>query len=258
MFTALFRSFVRHRPHRPAACPPRLEVLEERCLLSADSTTPAAIDFFSPAQWWDAYMVSLPKGNPNVVFLGDSITWGFQYGLGYPVWSSYVAPLNAADYGVPDQTTETLLLQLSWGQLTGIDPGVVVLMIGTNNIFQEHDSPQDTAAGILADINAIHLLQPQAQVLVLGTPPGAASPSDPYRSAVNQTDALVSQEMAGDPRATFVNITSLFQQPDGTISNATLFDYIHPMTQGYMDLVNAIEVPMVEAVVASYNRLFAL
>lgn len=224
-------------------------------MLSADPTVPAPLDPNSIVEWWDATMVAQPKSNPSVVFVGDSITWGYEYGTGAPVWSAYLNPLSAADYGVPSQTTETLLFQLSLGQLTGMSPSVVVLMIGTNNLIQDHDTPQQTTAGILADINAIHLYQPQAQVLVLGVPPGEASPNDPYRAAVSQTDALVSQEVAGDPRATFVNIAPAFVQSDGSIPDSILFDGIHPTEQGYLNMTNVLLAPMVDAAMASANRI---
>lgn len=211
-----------------------LEELEERCVLSAD-TTVASVSPLDPAIGAaDMIMASLPKNNPSVVFLGDSITWGFAYGSGAPIWSAVLAPLGAVDYGIPGQTTQSLLYQLSQGQLSGTQPSLVVLTIGTNNLL-EGDSPEATATGILADVQAIHSLLPQTQILVLGTPPGSYGPFDSYRIEVNQTDALVSQALAGDPRATFVNIAPAFEQPDGSISPAVLSDSIHPTEQGYIN-----------------------
>jgi platelet-activating factor acetylhydrolase IB subunit beta/gamma len=211
-----------------------LEALEERCVLSADTTVPAVNPLDPAIGAADVFMASLPKGTPSVVFLGDSITWGFAYGSGAPIWSAVLAPLGAVDYGIPGQTTQSLLYQLSQGQLSGTQPSMVVLTIGTNNML-EGDSPQATAAGILADVQAIHALLPQTQILVLGTPPGAYGPFDSYRIEVNQTDALVSQSLVGDSRATFVNIAPAFEQGDGSISPAVLSDSIHPTEQGYIN-----------------------
>jgi lysophospholipase L1-like esterase len=180
------------------------------------------------------------------VFLGDSITAGYAYGTGAPVWSTFIAPLGAADYGVGDQTTQSLLYQISLGQLVGINPSVVVLNVGTNNLW-EGDTPQATAAGVLADVSAIHRYLPAAQVLVLGVPPGGPRPNDPYRQQANQTDALVSQMLAGDPRATFVNIAPGLEQPDGTISNLFLFDSIHPTDLGYLGMTVVLLGPLDQA-----------
>jgi lysophospholipase L1-like esterase len=232
---------------------PSLEMLEDRCLLSAVTTVPSLASANTLTGLADAYMAALPKENPNIVFLGDSITSGFAYSSGALVWSAFWAPAGAVDYGVPGQTTQTLLYQLSLGQLVGIHPSVVVLTIGTNNLW-EGDSPQATAAGIVADVHAIEAYLPAAQVLVLGVPPGGASPAEAYRLEVSQTNALVIQMLAGDPRATFINIAPALEQPDGTISHYTLSDYIHPTILGYLDLTEALAAPIVEAYLMSQMR----
>src|SRR5579871_6868260 len=124
---------------------PRLEALEERLVLSETTTTiPAFADIPSIIGIPDVIMASLPKGNPSVIFLGDSISYGFAYGTGSAIWSAFMAPLGAADFGVSGQTTESLLFQLSLGQLAGINPSVVVLDIGGNNLLHG-DSSQATA-----------------------------------------------------------------------------------------------------------------
>lgn len=231
-----------------------VEVLEDRCLLSADTTVLSPTGPTPLTGLGDVLMAAQPKGNPSVVFVGDSITWGFAYGLGASLWSATLASWGGADYGVSGQTTQTLLYQLALGQLVGVNPAVVVLTIGTNNLL-EGDSPQAAAAGIVADVQAIHAYQPWAQVVVLGVPPGSAHPTDPYRLEVDQTDTLVSQLLAGDPRATFVNIAPAFEQPDGTISDLTLFDGIHPTLAGYVNLTEALLAPLADATVASLERL---
>lgn len=248
MFSSLIRALIKGprgknfspSPGRNArSFVPSLEALEDRCLLSAATTVPAESSSFPLTGPGDMLMALLPKGNPSIAFLGDSITWGYAFGEGAPVWSATMAPLGAANYGVNGQTTQTLLYQLYLGQLVGIEPAVVVLTIGTNNL-EEGDTPQATAAGVLADVNLIHQYQPQALVLVLSIPPGGANPTNPYRTEVNQTNALISQMVAGDPRARYLDIDPVFVQPDGTISNAVMADYLHPTALGYWNLTNAL------------------
>jgi lysophospholipase L1-like esterase len=221
--------------------PPRLEVLENRCLLSAATTTVPALTDIPPliAIADVVFATQVYKGNPTVVFVGDSISWEYAYGTGAVVWANFMAPLGMADYGVPGQTTQSLLFQLSLGQLAGIHPSMVVLDIGGNNLLQG-DTPQDTAAGVLADVIAIHQYLPQAQVVVLGVLPGKESPNDPYRLAGAQTNQLVSQMLAGDPKAEFVNIGNVFLEPDGTISNTIMFDYLHPTALGYWEMTGVL------------------
>jgi lysophospholipase L1-like esterase len=230
-----------------------VETLEDRCLLSAATTVPSPISPLPFVGVADAVMASQPKTDSNIVFLGDSITYNFAYGPGAPIWAALMVGAGATDYGVPGQTTQNLLFQLALGQLSGVHTSVVVLTIGTNNLLQG-DSPDATAAGILADVNAIHFFQPSAQVLVLGVPPGKTDPSDPYRNEVSQTDALVHQQLAGDMRATFFDIAPALEQANGVISNQILLDTIHPTTLGYADLTLSLFVPLSEAFLASASH----
>jgi beta-glucosidase len=220
-----------------------VEVLEDRCLPSVNP-----LDVAVPLG--DLFMALMPKTNPAVVFLGDSITYNYAYGGGANVWNSYMAPLGATNYGVSGQNTQTLLYQLSLGQLVGIHPSLVVLMIGTNDL-EEGASPLLTAAGIAADVNAIHVYQPDAKVLVLGPPPASANPGDSFRIAVNQTDALVSGLLAGDPHALYLNVAPAFVGADGTISPLAMSDGIHPTELGFLNMTSLIYPTVYQAARAS-------
>ena len=234
-----------HRSPRRSA-PLRLEPLEDRCLLSGDPTMPSLDGAPLNVVLYEQLMLSLPKANPSVVFLGDSFSFNYAYGAGEPIWSALAGPLDAINYGVAGQTTQNLLYQLSQGQLSGQHPWVIVLDIGGNNLLQGETPPQ-AAAGILACVNAIHQSQPQARILLLAVPPGGPSPDDPYRIAGNQTDALSQQMLAGDSRTAFINLTPVFEQADGTISPSLLFDYVHPTPLGYLDLTLALLPPLMNA-----------
>ena len=205
---------------------------------------PSASDVPALIAVTDYLFATAQKGNPAVVFLGDSISWEYAYGSGSAVWSAYMAPLNMASYGVIGQTTQSLLYEFSLGLLNGINPAVVVLDIGGNNLLQG-DTPQATADGIVADVAAIHQALPLAQILVLGVLPGMESPNAPYRLEGTETDQLAAQMLAGDSYATFENIGSVFLQPDGTISSSIMSDYIHPTQLGYLELTSVL-LPVIE------------
>lgn len=236
----------RPRRFQEFTSPPRIEFLEERCLLTSTTSVPSVAEIPSQIALGDMMAASQPKGNPSVVFVGDSISWEYAYGTGAPLWWTLMAPLGMVDYGIAGQTTQSLLYQLSsLGQLGGINPSVVVLDIGGNNLLQGN-SPQDTAAGVLADVATIHQELPNAHIVLLGILPGKQSPNDPYRSEGAQTNQLVSQMVAGNSYVTYVNnLGSIFVQPDGTISTSMMFDYIHPTQQGYIELTFAL-LPIIE------------
>jgi beta-glucosidase len=214
-----------------ATARPGVEALEDRCLLSAAGIHPVLPPAFIVA-WGDVLMSLIPKGGPRVVFLGDSIIYGYAYGSGAPLWSWFLAPLRAADYGVPGQSTETLLWQLAIGQLSGIRPSTVVVDVGAADLLLGVP-PNVVATSLLVDVLAIHLLQPQAKVLVLGIQPEMPSPFDPQRERIRETNALLAQMLAGDPRARFADIGPVFLDPDGSLSSDVMSDYVHPTELGY-------------------------
>lgn len=219
--------------------PPRLEVLEDRCLLSSTTTVPSAADVPSLIAFTDYMFALQPKGNPSVIFVGDSISWEYAYGSGAAVWAAYMAPLGISSYGVIGQTTQSLLYEFSLGLLNNINPAVVVLDIGGNNLLQG-DTPLATAEGIVADVAAIHQALPNAQILLLGVLPGMQNPSDPYRIAGTETDQLAAEMLSGISYVTYANIGSIFLEPDGTISSSVMPDYLHPSELGYLELTSVL------------------
>ena len=72
------------------------------------------------------------KGEAQLVFLGDSITHGWD-GKGKAVWEKTWAPLKAANFGIGGDRTEHVLWRLEHGNFDGLKPKEIVLMIGTNN-----------------------------------------------------------------------------------------------------------------------------
>ena len=65
----------------------------------------------------------------QIVFLGDSITQGWRYS-GAPIWDKFYAPRHAFNYGVGGDRTENILWRLANKEFDGVNPKVVVLMIG--------------------------------------------------------------------------------------------------------------------------------
>lgn len=100
------------------------------------------------------------KGGVDVLFLGDSITdfWrreqtDRQVG-GKKIWDREFSGLRTANFGISGDRTQHVLWRLQNGELEGIKPKVVVLMIGTNNTGFERDkvtprnSPPEVIEGV--------------------------------------------------------------------------------------------------------------
>src|SRR6185503_2924554 len=76
-------------------------------------------------------------GGIDIYFEGDSITrrWG---ATDYPElltnWKSNFFGWNAADFGWGADTIQNILWRLNNGELDGVQPKVIVLLAGTNNV----------------------------------------------------------------------------------------------------------------------------
>ena len=102
-------------------------------------------------------------GRIDLYFLGDSITrrWGTadpQYAAFYANWVENFRGWNAADFGWGGDTTANILWRIRHGELAGVNPKVIVLMAGTNDLaagLQRHTDPGRTVDAVVANIRAL-------------------------------------------------------------------------------------------------------
>ena len=85
------------------------------------------------------------KGNVDIVFIGDSITQGWE-GRGKNVWAKFYGGRNAVNLGIGGDRTQHVIWRLQNGNLKGISPKAAVIMIGTNN--SGSNSPEQIAEGV--------------------------------------------------------------------------------------------------------------
>jgi len=181
------------------------------------------------------------KGGVDLLFLGDSITDGWR-GKGKKSYEAHFAPLKAANFGIGGDRTQHVLWRLRNGELEGIQPKAVMLMIGTNN---GGDSADDVAAGITAIVKEIHGKHPAARVLLLGIFPRGEKPN-PGREKNDKVNAIVSKLDDGGKTVTYLDIGEKFLQPDKTISKDIMPDFLHLSEKGYQIWADAIKEPLVE------------
>jgi lysophospholipase L1-like esterase len=184
-------------------------------------------------------VLQAPRGNPRVIFLGDSITEFFADGSGAAVWRRRIAPRGADDLALRGSATQNLLYELDRGLLGGLRPRLVVLMIGTNNL-RDGDTPGQTATGVAACLADIRGQLPQARILLLGLLPAGGSPSDPLRAAVGQTNALLAG-LADGKVVHYTDVGGPFLQRDGTFVPGMMLDDFHPSEVGYRSIARGLE-----------------
>ena len=191
------------------------------------------------------------KGEAQLVFLGDSITQGWE-GNGKEVWAKTWAPYKAANFGIGGDRTEHVIWRLQNGNFDGIKPKLVVLMIGTNNTGHqgrpaaEHggvayaSSAEQTAEGVKMILDILGKKLPETKVLLLGIFPRGATKEDAMRKQNVATNNLISG-FADSKRVFYMDIGNTFLKPDGTLPKEIMPDLLHLSPQGYQMWTDAIE-----------------
>lgn len=188
------------------------------------------------------------KGDIDLIFLGDSITEGWE-GAGKEVWQKYYAKRNAVDFGIGGDETQHVLWRLENGNVDGLDkpqakdgkpPHLVVVMIGTNNLGNSGITPEQTAAGVHAVVKELHEKLPRTKVLLLAIFPREAKPDGGLRKKVAATNQLIKASKLPDG-VTYLDIGDKFTDKDGVISKDVMPDQLHLSPKGYEIWAQAIE-----------------
>ena len=85
-------------------------------------------------------------------------------------WAKRFAPLGAVDYGIGGDSTRQVLWHLGHGLVDGLASKLVVLKIGTNNLYGDHSAGTDEeiARGIETVVKTVREKLPKTRVLLLG------------------------------------------------------------------------------------------
>lgn len=115
------------------------------------------------------------KGAGDVVFLGDSITHGWE---GQKAWQEHFGGFHPVNLGIGGDQTGHVLWRITDGhELDHLKPKAAVLMIGTNNTGG-HSAAQ-IAGGIKAVVEELKRQKPDIKVLVLAVfPRGGAGDAE--------------------------------------------------------------------------------
>ena len=190
--------------------------------------------------WWlprfDAQRTLAATCGCEVAFLGDSITHHWE-GPGKEVWAANFAegPYSAINLGFSADRTEQLLWRLDHGQMDGMSPKAIVLMIGTNNTGHRkahEESPTDTALGVQAVLGRLGNLFPEAKVILHPIFPRGAATNDELRVR-NDLVNLAIRQLADGKRILWCDFNSRLLAVDGTLEKTMAPDLLHPGATGY-------------------------
>jgi beta-glucosidase len=162
----------------------------------------------------------------EIVFTGDSGIehWGSS---GKEVWKEYYAPLHAVNYGVGGDRTQNLIWRIRHGELDGLNPKLVVLLIGANNLRE--DSGDDIAKGIKQVIEDLHAKLPHTKILLMGIAPVPKYPEATIR--INYVNSII-KTYANGHTIQFLDLGPQITE-DGDFHKLYINDMMHLSEVGY-------------------------
>jgi lysophospholipase L1-like esterase len=186
------------------------------------------------------------QGGIDIYFEGDSITrrWG---ATDYPDllanWKQNFFGWSAADFGWGADTIQNVLWRLDNGELDGVNPKVIVLLAGTNNIgntVPEDAKVADISRGIQAIVRMMQAKAPGATILLTAIFP--RNDNMAVMPAINAINANLSK-LADGRKVRYLNVNDKLADRDGKLFDGMMNgrDKLHPMIQGYQVWADALK-----------------
>jgi len=186
------------------------------------------------------------QGRIDIYFEGDSIVrrWG---ALDYPEllanWNENFFGWNAGNFGWGADRTQNILWRLENGELDDVNPKVIVVLAGTNNVGAQPRDDQtiaEIARGIKAIIAICQQKAPSATVIVTAIFPRNDN------LAVIPTIARINEKvatLADGKRVRFLDINDRLADSNGRLVDGVLNerDKLHPTLKGYQIWADALK-----------------
>ena len=219
-------------PATPPNAVPRVRQPADEPAAKLGATGNVSVSFLAYHQ---KFLDRAKTGPVGLLFMGDSITAGWQIPNG--IWKNNYGKYNPANFGIPGDGTQHVLWRIVNGELDGIAPKVVVLLIGTNNVGYPAEDIVKGNAKIVAEI---HLKLPAAKVLLMGIFPRGADATKvaPMRAKIKAINLELAKLDDGD-KTRFLDIGDKFLDADGNLPADIMPDTLHPSAKGYQIWVDA-------------------
>jgi lysophospholipase L1-like esterase len=195
----------------------------------------------NPTNWLarhEGFVKQAKAGGIDLLFMGDSITDNWR-SRGKNVWEKFYAPRHAANFGIGGDRTQHVLWRIENGELDGLDPKVIVLMIGTNN--SNSDSPDHISEGVEKIVADLREKCPESKILLLAIFPRNKPGANPKQmDIINKVNARIAKLDDGK-MITFLDINKAFLGDDGKVHADIMPDFLHPNEHGYQLWADAME-----------------
>jgi len=192
------------------------------------------------------------KGGIDLYFLGDSITrrWGTsdeKYKSFLENWRQNFFGWNAGNFGWGGDTTQNILWRLENGELDNVNPKVIVLLAGTNNVGNKAPQTEaeaaakaaDVAKGIKAILDLCRRKAPKATIVLMGIFPRNDNPA--VMPVINRINKQIAK-FADGKKIKFLNINKkMADKQDKLLPGVTVADGLHLDVKGYQIWADALK-----------------
>jgi lysophospholipase L1-like esterase len=191
-------------------------------------------------------------GGIDVYFVGDSITrrWGCadrQYRPLLENWRTNFFGWNAANFGWGGDRIENILWRLENGELDGVNPKVMVVLAGANNLGNRAlgpDKAADITLGLKAILDVCRAKAPKATLILTAIFPRNDNPA--AVPIINQINFELSR-LANGKDVRFLDINPKLMEENGRVSAGMLNgDGLHPTLKTYQVWADALKPILIE------------
>ena len=188
------------------------------------------------------------QGKIDVYFEGNSITrrWGAtDYPQFLANWRRNFTGWNAADFGWGADRIEHMLWRIENGELDGVNPKVIVILAGTNNVGKVPGGEEkiaDITRGLRALVTLMHAKAPNATIVLTGIFPRNDDPTTARE--INAEIARINANlasMADGKSIRYIDVNAKLVDSTGTLREGITMDGLHPSLAGYQIWADALK-----------------
>ncbi len=186
----------------------------------------------------DQLVVKAKSGGIDLYFLGDSITrrWGCsdpQWAANLENWKKNFHGWNAGNFGWGGDGIQHILWRIQNGELDGVNPKVIVILAGTNNVGSRpggNEKITDIIAGYDRLIENCRRLAPKAKIIITAIFP--RNDNMQVMPEINQINQEL-EKRCDEQTIFFLNVNDKMAGMDGNIFDGITIDNLHLSVKGY-------------------------
>lgn len=182
---------------------------------------------FGGRSWLDMHSklvknVEENKGPIDILLVGDSITQQWGSALDHKpmnaAWQKHFGQYKSVNLGIGGEKSQNLLWRLDHGGVVGLEPQIIIVLIGNNNMFFVSETGVDAASkGISMCVANVRERLPNAGVIAVKILPAHAPGIAFYENIKKTNVSFDGLNLSNDPKVQVLDLTSDMTNADGTL-----------------------------------------